>query len=317
MPDVISFGEPLVLFAPEEPGPLRHADRFRKSVVGAELNFCIAVQRLGLSAGWFGRIGDDEFGAQVRACLQAEGVDTSRVIVDAEAPTAVMFKEDRGLGDPRVFYYRKGSAASRLGPADVDLDYIANARCLHVTGITAALSDTCRAAVQRAVAAARAAGVLVSVDPNIRRKLMPDHRLHDLLLPLVESADVLSLGLEEGHLLFGVDDPEAVLAAARARGARTVAVKMGTRGNLATDGNATVQVAAFPVSRVVDTVGAGDGFAAGLVTGLLRGLSLEEAVRLGAVVGACAVTVRGDYEAYPSWSEACSLLGWGPQRPAR
>jgi len=317
MPEVLTFGEPLILLAPEAEGPLRHVERFHKSVVGAELNFAIGLSRLGVAAGWFGRVGDDEFGAQVIAVLRAEGVETSRVLLDPAAPTAVMFKEYRGFGDPRVIYYRRLSAASRLAPADLDAAYIGQARHLHLTGITAALSDSCREAVHAAVRAAKAAGLTVSFDPNIRRKLMPPETLHDLLLPLVDAADLLLLGQDEGELLFGVQGPEAVLAAAHARGPRTVAVKLGAAGALASDGDQTVREPAFPVARVVDTVGAGDGFDAGFLAGLRRGLDLRTAVRLGAVVGAAAVTVRGDYEGYPTWNEARSLLGLGPEIHAR
>jgi 2-dehydro-3-deoxygluconokinase len=317
VPDVITFGEALILFAPEGTGPLRHVDRFIKSVVGAEVNFAIGVSRLGLSSGWFGRTGDDEFGAQVLACLRADGVDTSRALVDGAGPTAVMFKEYRGFGDPKVIYYRKNSAASRLSPSDLDRQYLTGSRCLHITGITAALSDSCREAVHAVVSMAKAAGVPVSFDPNVRRKLMPLEGIHDLLLPLVNAADILLIGLDEGELLFGVKGGEAVLAEALTRGPRTVVVKMGASGALAGEGTEQVREPAFPVDAVVDTVGAGDGFGAGFIAGRLKGLDLRTSVRLGAIVGAAAVTVRGDYEGYPTWAEASGLLGLAPRRDAR
>ncbi|HYF95268.1 MAG TPA: sugar kinase [Symbiobacteriaceae bacterium] len=317
MPEVITFGEPLILLAPELPGPLRHVDRFRKSVVGAELNFAIGVSRLGLSSGWFGRVGQDEFGAQVVACLRSEGVDTSRVRFDAEAPTAVMFKEHRGVGEPRVIYYRKHSAASRTGPEDLDELYLRGARLLHVTGITPALSDSCLRAVHEAVGLARRAGVTVSFDPNIRLKLMGRDRVQELLLPLVEAADLLLLGLDEGEVLFGVSGPDEVVAAARARGSRVVAVKLGDEGAIASDGTVTVRRRALAVPKVVDTVGAGDGFDAGFVAGYLRGSPLETCLHMGTVVGGCAVTVMGDYEGYPTWLEAEQLMGTAPPPPPR
>lgn len=316
MPEVVTFGEPLILLAPETLGPLRHVDRFTKSVVGAELNFSIGVSRLGLSSGWFGRVGDEEFGLQVVESLRAEGVDTSRVRFAPDAPTAVMFKEHRGFGEPRVYYYRNFSAAAQMGPADIDEGYIAGARCLHVTGITAALSDNCREAIHRSLKVAKEAGVLISVDPNVRRKLMPPDRIHDLLLPLVDAADILLMGLDEGELLFGVQGVENVIAAALARGPRTVAVKLGGSGAVASDGTQTVQTPAFKV-QVVDTVGAGDGFDAGFVYGHLKGWRLTESLRLGAVCGACAVTVSGDYEGYPRLQEAEQLLGMSPKAVER
>lgn len=313
MPEVVTFGEPLILFAPEEAGLLRDVNRFRKYVVGAELNLAVGVSRLGRSAGWFGRVGADGFGEEVGAVLRAEGVDSSRVVSDPQAPTAVMFKEYRGFGDPRVLYYRKHSAASCLSPADVDREYIAGARYLHATGITAALSDSCWEAVTHAMQVARTAGVSVSFDPNIRRKLMTAEMVHEKLLPLVAQTDILLLGLDEGELLFGVRGTDAVLEAATARGVRTVVVKLGDQGCVARQDTTRVTVPAYPVAQVVDTVGAGDGFDAGFLSGLLWGLDLQQALQLGALVGAAALTVRGDYEGYPLWAEARALLGLAPQ----
>src|SRR5439155_9881319 len=157
--DVVTFGETMVLFAAAEQGPLRFASTYTRHAAGTESNFAIGLARLGHRVGWFSRVGDDEFGQYIVNTVRGEGVDTSRVIVDPEAPTGVLFKEKRELGPRKIVYYRRGSAASRLAPGDLDGDYIAAARYLHLTGITPALSERARETVFAAAELARARGV--------------------------------------------------------------------------------------------------------------------------------------------------------------
>src|SRR5919199_3648728 len=132
--DVVSLGESMVLLVAEQPGPLREATTFRRHVAGAESNVAIGLCRLGHTAGWISRVGDDEFGRAVAFRIRGEGVDLSRLIVDPGAPTGVLFRERREVGPIEVVYYRRGSAASRLSTADLDADYLRQARYLHLTG---------------------------------------------------------------------------------------------------------------------------------------------------------------------------------------
>src|SRR5438552_3604184 len=152
----------MVLFAAVEQGPLRFATTYTRHPAGTETNFAIGLARLGHEVGWFSRVGDDEFGQYIVNFVRGEGVDTSRVVADPEAPTGVLFKEKRELGPRKIVYYRRGSAASRLSTADLDADYIASARYLHLTGITPALSPSAREAVFAAARLARERGVKVS-----------------------------------------------------------------------------------------------------------------------------------------------------------
>src|SRR5919199_1740089 len=167
-PEVIGLGETMVLLRAEQSGPLREVSTFRRHVAGAESNVAVGVCRLGLSAGFISRVGDDEFGAAVRFRLRGEGVDVSRLIVDPDAPTGLVFRERREFGPVDVVYYRRGSAASRLRPQDLDPDYIRGARYLVLSGITPALSRSCRETAFAAAQIAREAGVGVVVDPNVR-----------------------------------------------------------------------------------------------------------------------------------------------------
>jgi 2-dehydro-3-deoxygluconokinase len=305
--DVVTFGETMVLFAAVEQGPLRFANTFTRHSAGTETNFAVGLARLGHQVGWFSRVGDDEFGQYIVNFARGEGVDTSRVIVDPEAPTGVLFKEKRELGPRKIVYYRRGSAASRLSPNDLDAEYIGSARYLHLTGITPALSATARVTVFAAARLARERGVKVSFDPNLRLRLWTREQARDTMRELLPLCDVVLPGLDEAELLTGETDPDRAADAIRALGPRTVAIKLGPDGALGVTSDERVRAPGVKLERIVDPVGAGDGFAAGFMAGQLRGLSLVESLRIGNVVGAFATTVVGDVEGLPSWREVQEL----------
>jgi 2-dehydro-3-deoxygluconokinase len=308
MPDVVTLGETMALFAPREAGPLRYVSDFRLKFGGAETNFATALVRLGTSAGWISRLGDDELGRYIAHNLRGEGVDVDRVRFDPEAPTGLYVKELSAVGESTVYYYRRGSAASRLSPDDVAPAYLRGARWLHITGITPALSESCCAAVERAIELARGAGLAVSFDPNLRLKLWTIERAREVLLPLIERCTVLLGGVDELGLLLQVDGPEAAADWALARGLELVAVKLGADGALVATADERRTVPAYTVPAVVDAIGAGDGFDAGLVAGRLLGWDPWRSAELGNAVGAHAVMVHGDYEGYPTMAEAEAFM---------
>ncbi len=302
--DVVTFGETMVLFTPQSNGPLRFVNQFGKTVAGAESNVAIALARLGHHVGWISRLGNDEFGLYIRNFIRGEGVDTSRVVFDEEHPTAVFFKERQVGQETKVYYYRKGSAASCLSPDDMDENYLAQARFLHLTGITPALSDSCLAAVEHAIRLAKKHGVTVVFDPNIRLKLWSKERARVVLNRIAGQADIVMPGIEEGLMLTGETTPEKIAQKLLQQGAKAVVIKLGEQGAFYSKSDGLQEyVAGFPVEQVVDPIGAGDGFAAGFLSGLVRGWSYREAVRLGNRIGAYAVTVTGDVEGYPTWSQ--------------
>jgi len=297
-PEVVTLGETMVLFWPADGAPLDAASHWDSSLGGAESNFALALARLGHRTRWISRLGDDPFGRLVRATLQREGI-----VVDAppdpRAPTAVFFKERAAHGPRRVVYYRRGSAASLMGPGDLDPAHLAGARVLHVTGITPALSRSCAAAVDHAVTLAREAGLLVSVDPNVRPQLWADRETcRAALTRLVSRADLVLLGHEDAEILYPGLDEDSVLAAIAVAGPRTVVLKLGERGARGVCDGTQATVEPYPVVAV-DTVGAGDGFDAGFIAGLLRGYPFARCLALGARIGAAAVATAGDWEGYP------------------
>ena len=223
--------------------------------------------------------------------------------VDQDAPTRVFFKEVARDGPRQVVYYRGGSAASRLAPRDLGTDQFAGASLLHLTGITPALSRSCAAAVDRAIDLARDAGALVCLDPNVRARLWPSRDVcRHALLALIERADIVLIGHEDAAILFPDYDTDAVLSAVRALGPRSVVLKRGAEGAVAETDEGRASVPAYPVTAI-DTVGAGDGFDAGFMAGLLERMPLPQCLALGARVGAAAVAHAGDWEGYPRRGE--------------
>jgi 2-dehydro-3-deoxygluconokinase len=308
--DVVTLGESMVLLLAEQPGPMREATTFRRYIAGAESNLAIGLSRLGQTAGWFSRVGDDEFGRAIVFRIRGEGVDTSHVVGDASAPTGLVIRERREVGPIEQVYYRRGSAASRLSPADLDAAYLGSAQYLHLTGITPALSQSCRETVFAAADIARAAGVNVVLDPNYRSKLWDPPEFRDVLRSLASRCDILLPGMDEAQLLTGLSDPELAARELLSLGPRLVVIKLGASGALALDGEGRVTRApAVRVERIVDPVGAGDAFAAGLLTGLLRAFTLEDALALANRCGALAMISPGDMEALPRWAEVTSEPG--------
>ncbi|UOF90668.1 sugar kinase [Fodinisporobacter ferrooxydans] len=301
--DVVTFGETMVLFTSESVGPLRYVTRFEKAIGGAESNVAIALARLGHQVGWVGRLGDDEFGLYVRNYIRGEGVDTSRVIFDKNHPTAVFFKERQAGRESKVYYYRKNSAASFMTEHDLDENYIAQAKYLHLTGITPALSSSCRDSVYRAIQLAKKNRLIIVFDPNIRLKLWSKKEAGTVLTDIASQCDIILPGLEEGEIMTGERIPEKISETFLQNGAKAVVVKLGDKGAFCATSDNEEYVAAAPVKQIVDPIGAGDGFAAGFLSGLIRGWSLRQAVALGNKVGAFALTVAGDVEGYPYWDQ--------------
>jgi dehydrogluconokinase len=304
--DVALFGEAMLLLVADRPGPLEDAEAFHKRTAGAETNVAIGLSRLGLKVGWASRLGTDSMGRYLIAAMKAEGIDCSHVICDPAQRTGFQFKGRVTDGsDPPVEYHRKGSAASQMGPADVDEAWLRSARHLHATGVFAAISDTSLQAALKSMDVVRAAGRTISFDTNLRPTLWSStETMRHWVNELASRADWVLPGIEEGLLLTGHTRPEDVARFYRERGAKLVVVKLGAEGAYYdSDVAGTGRVEGFPVKEVIDTVGAGDGFAAGVVSALLEGKSVPGAVRRGAWIGARAVQVLGDTEGLPTRAE--------------
>jgi 2-dehydro-3-deoxygluconokinase len=294
---VVTLGETMGLLRAASIGSLEHVSDFQLHIGGAESNVAIGVARLGRSAVWMGRVGDDGVGRRVLRELRAEGVSAGAV-VDPEARTGLMLKETPTSGRTRVSYYRAGSAGSRIGIDDLDFDAIESAGVLHVTGITLALSESAEQAVFAAIGAAVAAGVPVSFDVNHRPALWGDRDPAPLYRRVAERSTIVFAGADEAELLVGSGSPEQLAARIADLGPAQAIVKLGEDGCVASiDGEAL----SAPAEKItpLDTVGAGDAFVAGYLVALLDGLAPADRLRQGARCGAFACLGPGDWESLP------------------
>lgn len=313
--DVATIGESMVQLCPTSTGLLRYATHFKRFVGGAESNVAIGLTRLGHTAGWVSRVGRDEFGECVRSQIQGEGVDVSNVTYDDQAPTGVYFKERRQTSETRAHYYRSGSAASRLDPTDVDPEYFGQASWVHVTGITPALSTSCRDAVWKVLDVAENRDLRVSLDPNIRQRLWSEEEARRVLLKMIPHTDVVLASEGEAKLLSETSTAEDAARFLQDLGPTQVVVRLGKEGALGLGPSGETERRPGITVDVVEEVGAGDGFNAGFLSGQLRGWGLSESLRVGNIVGGLATTALGDVEGLPTWSDVQSYLdGEGPVR---
>ncbi len=303
--DVLTYGEAMALFVADETGPLEAVGHFTKRISGADLNVAIGLSRLGFRVGYVSRVGADAFGRYVLDTLASEGIDASHVSVDTRFPTGFQLKGKQTDGsDPIVEYFRKGSAASHLSLDDFDAQYARSARHLHLTGVAPAISATSRELAFQLAESMRAAGKTISFDPNLRPTLWPTHEaMVASLNALAALSDWVLPGLGEGLALTGRATPEDIARFYLDLGARGVIVKLGAHGAYFRTADQSGYVAAQPVASVVDTVGAGDGFAVGVVSALLEGRDLPTAVARGNRIGALAIQVIGDSDGLPTRPE--------------
>ncbi len=294
--DALSFGEALVAFIAADGHPFRSAAMYRRTVVGAEFNVAAGLARLGHHVQFAGRVGDDPLGQVVEEACRAHGIE-GHLSRDAGSFTGVLVRDMQTSRPTVVAYARSASAGSRLSIEDLAGCAVTEARVLHTTGITAVLSPPSREAVRWAMATAQGAGARVSFDPNVRWRLMHPVRTRPVLASLLENTDVLLAGTDELVWLAGLDDVDDAIAWALDQGPGLVVVKDGAQGPaLSTTGS--VHVPAVPVAAV-DPVGAGDAFAAGFLSGLLHGRTVEKAMAGANAVAALVVAAPGDTEGLP------------------
>jgi 2-dehydro-3-deoxygluconokinase len=303
-PDVVTVGEAMALMIAAEPGPLDEVARFERATAGAELNVAVGLSRLGFRVGYIGRLGNDSLGRHLRSFMRREGLDLRHLAWDDDHPTGFMLKEmAAGGSDPAVEYFRRHSAASHMTLSDMPRtgSPFSHARLLHLTGIAPALSAGSCELVFALARQARHAGRIVSFDPNLRPRLWPSSEtMSSVLNELAALADIVMPGLAEGRLLTGRHAPADIADFYLERGTRQVVVKLGPAGAYVAGDGCRGVVPGVPVRDVVDTVGAGDGFAVGVISGLLDGLPLREAAARGNAIGARVVQYRGDCEGLPT-----------------
>ena len=297
---LILAGEPMGLLIAQSEGSLDSVSGYDLAVAGAEFNVAVGVARLGHRVTYMTKLGKDPFGQRIIHVLNENKIGNEFVAWSDTKKTGFMLKDRVSQGDPDIFYFRAGSAASTLSVEDVEKIRFDEYSHIHLTGILPALSESTRAAVNLMFDKARQAGLLITFDPNLRPQLWPSQ---DVMIQsindMASKADIVLPGTAEGKILMGSDDPKKINAFYRNLGAKAVITKVGSQGAYVTTATEEYLVPGFKVDKVIDTVGAGDGFAAGVITALMEGLPLKEAVRRGNAIGAIQVTSRGDNEGLP------------------
>lgn len=301
MVEVLTIGEPMGLLVADEVKPLEDVEHFTRYVCGAEINFAVGMARLRHKVAYVSKIGNDPFGKHIKNFLNENKIDSRYVEFDDAHMTGMQLKAKVKTGDPEVVNFRKNTAFSNITAEDIaNIDWT-TIKHVHLTGIPPALSTSCREAIYAIIAAARQHKVRISFDTNLRPALWKDkEEMIRVINDLACRCDLLLPGVSEGQMLTGSDDLDEIADFYLRAGVQTVVIKVGAKGAFVKTKQESFMIPAFKVEHVVDTVGAGDGFAVGVVSALLEGLCLKEAVTRGAAIGALAIMSPGDNEGLPT-----------------
>ncbi|OZU88095.1 2-keto-3-deoxygluconate kinase [Virgibacillus indicus] len=309
MYDVITIGEAMVTFNPGSTGPMKFVNTFEKKIGGAELNLAIGCARLGLKAGWISRLGNDEFGRYIQTFTRGEGIDVSQVELVDGYPTSLNFKEIMEDGSVRTFYYRDKSPTLTLTADDLNEKYFKEAKILHLTGIYPAIAPGNIAIVDQAIALAKKHGLKISFDPNIRLRMWTKDEARAALSRILPDVDILLAGDEEMDIIIGESDPKAIIEKVKDLGISYIAIKQGEKGSVGYHNGEMIEAASVKAAKVVDTVGAGDGFNAGVLYGITKGWPLEKTMNFANTIGSMVVGVKGDNEGLPYYEDVQGRLG--------
>ncbi len=306
---VLTSGEPMGLFIAQEEALLENVRNYKTSVAGAEFNVSIGLKRLGFYVGYLTKLGKDPIGKRIINVMKENGIDTSMTVITDEYTTGLMLKSKTSEGDPDIYYYRKNSAASKISIKDVELINWDEWDALHTSGILPATSDTAYEAITFLMKSAKANNVPVFFDPNLRPQLWKSQgEMVKGINNLAKLADYVLPGENEGKILCGSKDPQKIADFYLSQGAKTVIVKVGADGAWGFDLNSAIHVKSYEHGPIVDTVGAGDGFAAGVESGFLEGLSLEESLKRGNAIGTIQIMNSSDNEGLPTKTQLLEFM---------
>lgn len=303
MADLVTFGEPMLEFARLEDGARA---TYLQGFGGDTSNVAVAAARQGASVAVLARLGSDAFGDAFVDLWTAEGIDTTLVQRDDDAPTGVYFI-DYDAGGHRFTYLRERSAATRLGPDRLPYDALRGAKALHISGITQAISTASCDATFAAIAHARDHGTLVSYDPNLRLKLWPLARARAVVLATIADVDLFLPSEDDASTLVGTDDRDAMIDALLDRGAATVALKLGAEGVIVATPEKRQHIPAYPVDAI-DATGAGDTFDGAFLARILAGDDAERAAAHAVVAAALSTTGHGAVAPMPTRADVVARM---------
>ena len=305
MSDLLAIGEALVeLNQSREGGP------FVQGFGGDTSNAMIAAARLGADASYFTAVGADRFGQALTELWMREGVDASRIVVSGGAHTGLYFVT-HGPNGHEFSYMRAGSAASRIGEADLPVDRIRETKILHLSGISQAIASSVADAVFAAIDIARDAKRLVSYDPNLRLKLWPLRRARAIIHEAMRSCDFALPGLEDALALTGLDNPDTIADFYLRLGAPVVVLKLGKAGALVATPKGRERIVARPVAAV-DATGAGDCFDGAFLAEFVRAADPFAAARFANVAAALSTLGYGAVAPLPRRAEVEAAMKRAP-----
>ena len=309
MSKVILVGEPMALFIAETEGSLETVTQFTRSAAGAEMNVAIGLKRLGNDVCYITKLGRDSFGHYLIDFLNKEGIDTSKICFDDHFPTAFQLKGKTSVGDPDVAYYRNGSAASNLRVDDVDNIDMTGFNHFHLTGIFPAISNNSRATLLYLIEKAKNNGLTTSFDPNLRLSLWENSEdMVKTINKISFRCDTVLPGISEGKILTGYDNEKDIAKFYLDHGVKNVVIKIGPKGAYVRTQNEEAYIEGYKVEKVIDTVGAGDGFAVGFISGLLEGKDVKECADRANAIGALQVMHKGDNEGLPTNEQLLAFM---------
>lgn len=300
--DVVSLGEAMIEFNQTQPGSREYLQGFG----GDTSNAIVAAARQGARTAYVTRLGCDRFGDELMALWERENVSTAAVARDPDAPTAVYFVTHGAQGH-EFSYLRAGSAASRMTPAHVPREVVEAARWLHVSAISQAIGASACDAVFAAIGIARAAGVKVAYDSNLRLKLWPLARARAVIRETISQCDLFLPSLEDAQQLTGLQDADGIIDWCLAAGAPMLVLKLGKDGAIVADAKRRAKVAGLRVDAV-DATGAGDTFAGALLARLAQGDAIDEAVDYANAAAALTTTGFGAVAPIPRPEQVRALL---------
>ena len=310
--DVVSLGEILVEFVRKEKDVIHTApgDYVGPFPSGAPAITIDTCARLGLRTGFIGVVGADDFGEMLVERLRSDGVDVSRIRVDKESATAMAFVAYRSDGSRRFVFTLKFSASAKLSPEDVDPEYVARARVLHVSGSTMYINKLARDACVKAVEVAKSSGKVVSLDPNIRLELESIERIREILGSVIKYTDIVLSGEDELLMVTATNDIYTAIRRAFEWGpdVEIVVVKRGKKGSLAVTRSGDAIAAPALLVKEIDPTGAGDVFNAAFIYGILKNWKLDKILLFANAAGAIKVGRVGPMEGPKSYDEVATFI---------
>lgn len=309
MSRIITIGEVLGEFIAEEQGDLRNVNLFRKWATGSELTYAVAMTRLGHQVDFITKVGNDPLGMYLIDFFKANKINTDYLDIVKDRRTGIELKENSEDGWPMISYFRKYSAASTMTKYDVRRANFEDVDHMHITGIPVALSESCREAVMEMIYQAHQNDITVSFDPNLRPDLWDDElEMKKVLNGITILCDIVFPEMFEAQKLLGTDDPDQIADFYISAGVKTVVIRMGEKGIFIKNKKERFIAKPIPYTNVVDMMGVGDGFAAGVTSALLEGRSMRHAIERGRIIGAHMATSNTSHEGAPTREELISLV---------